>query len=73
MASISLELIKTYRQETFRLQLGKRLNSADEAVEYVNERGFIFLCRSRTSPCPVCGQQLQGIDRWQTSTTTPDT
>jgi hypothetical protein len=42
MASISLERIKTYRQETFRLQLGKRLNSADEAVEYVNERGFIF-------------------------------
>jgi hypothetical protein len=42
MASIPLELIKTYRQETFRLQPGKRLSSADEAVEYVNERGFVF-------------------------------
>jgi hypothetical protein len=42
MTSISFKRILDYRKDTFRLQPGKRLSSADEAVEYVNQRGFVF-------------------------------
>lgn len=42
MTSIPLERIRAYRQDTFNLQPGKRLKSADEAVEFANQRGFLF-------------------------------
>jgi len=42
MASILYERIRAYRQDTFNLQPGKRLRSADEAVCFANQRGFLF-------------------------------
>lgn len=42
MTSIPFEKIKSYRQDTFGLLPGRRLKSADEAVEFVNQRSFVF-------------------------------
>lgn len=41
MPLISLEKVKTYRAQTFRHQPGKRIRTIEEAVDFVNERGFI--------------------------------
>jgi hypothetical protein len=40
--TLSKEKIELYRQKTSQLENGRRLRSRDEAVNYVNERGFIF-------------------------------
>jgi hypothetical protein len=37
---LDFELVKSYRAKTFRLD--QRLSSKDGAIEYVNQRGFIF-------------------------------
>jgi hypothetical protein len=42
MAAISLDKIRAYRAETFRTLPGKRLKSREEAVDFVNERGFTY-------------------------------
>lgn len=39
---ISAELLKQYRSITFKTAPGHRLVSAEQAVEYVNQRGFVF-------------------------------
>lgn len=39
---LSEEQIKQYRAATFRTAPGLRLSSPDQAVEFVNQRGFIF-------------------------------
>ncbi len=40
--SISFDQIQAYRARTFRTLPGQRLTSPDEAVQYVNERGFVY-------------------------------
>lgn len=42
MFSVSLSALKTYRAQTFRTAPGLRIASADEAVDFVNQRGFTF-------------------------------
>jgi hypothetical protein len=42
MPQFSPSLIKDYRAQTFRTAPGLRLTNADQAVEFVNQRGFIF-------------------------------
>lgn len=42
MTSVSKEQIDAYRAQTFRLLPGQRLHSVDEAVDFVEQRGFIF-------------------------------
>ena len=42
MTSISQERLKHYRHQTFRLAPGLQLKHRDDAVSYVNERGFVF-------------------------------
>jgi hypothetical protein len=42
MPSISPERLEQYRTQTFRLAAHLRLKSRDDAVSYVNERGFVF-------------------------------
>jgi len=42
MTSIPLKLLISYRRETYRLQSGMRITNRDEAVEYANQRGFIY-------------------------------
>lgn len=42
MAQISFDIIKAYRQKTFRLSAELRLKNRDEAADFVNQRGYIF-------------------------------
>jgi hypothetical protein len=42
MAALSNECLRSYRAQTYRFAPGLRLASADEAVDFVNQRGFIF-------------------------------
>ncbi len=43
MINLSLERVQSYRARTYRLLPELRLNSADEAVAFVKERGFVTL------------------------------
>jgi hypothetical protein len=42
MPIISQEAIQTYRSQTYRITPGKRVTTRQEAIEFVNQRGFIF-------------------------------
>lgn len=42
MLSINPDVLQTYRAQTFHTAPGLRLHSAEEAVEFVNQRGFIY-------------------------------
>ena len=42
MPTLPFEHIRSYRARTFGLLPGRRLTSQEEAITYVNERGFIF-------------------------------
>jgi hypothetical protein len=42
MPTLAQEHLQEYQNYTFRLQPGRRLHTVEEAVNYVNERGFIF-------------------------------
>lgn len=42
MSAISQSRLEAYRRETFRLDSAKRLRTKEQAVEFVNERGFVF-------------------------------
>lgn len=42
MSLIDFEPIRAYRAQTFRLLPGKRLASQEQAIEFVNQRGFIY-------------------------------
>ena len=42
MATLSLEQLTAYRERTFRTQPGLRLTSQEGAIDYVNQRGFIY-------------------------------
>jgi hypothetical protein len=42
MPSLALERLQRYRAGTFRLLPGQRLKTREEAVEFVNQRGFIY-------------------------------
>lgn len=42
MATISAKRLQSYRAETFQTRAGRRLRDKDQAVEFVDRRGFIF-------------------------------
>lgn len=42
MTTITFEQIRAYRAKTFRLLPGQRLHSQEQAIDYVNERGFVY-------------------------------
>ena len=52
MPSVSLDKIRSYRARTFRYLPGQRITSRDEAVTYVNERGFIYFWPIRNITLP---------------------
>jgi hypothetical protein len=52
MPSASLDRIRSYRARTFRYLPGHRITSRDEAVAYVNERGFIYFWPIRDITLP---------------------
>lgn len=42
MAVIPEAIIENYRQKTFRSEPGNRIHTIEEAIEFVNQRGFVF-------------------------------
>ncbi|MDR3572475.1 MAG: hypothetical protein P4L50_01320 [Anaerolineaceae bacterium] len=42
MATLSNECLRSYRAQTYRFAAGLRLASVEEAVEFVNQRGYVF-------------------------------
>lgn len=54
METLPYELILDYRAQTYRLRPGSQLKTADEAVEYANQRGFIFFW-------PIVGATLPSL------------
>jgi hypothetical protein len=40
--TLSLKTLTAYRAQMFRLQKNKKLKTVDDALEFVNERGFVF-------------------------------
>ncbi len=42
MTSLAYDRILAYREETFRLKPGLKLRSKEQAVQFVNERGFVY-------------------------------
>jgi hypothetical protein len=42
MSVLSLQSLQHYRAQTHRTLPGRRLNTAEEAIAYVNERGFVY-------------------------------
>jgi hypothetical protein len=52
MTGIPKHLIDSYRAETFRTAPGRRLHSVEEAIDFVNERGFIFFWPISGIPFP---------------------
>ncbi len=42
MSQLNAEQLDEYRKETFRLEEGMYLRSKDEALQFVNERGFVY-------------------------------
>ncbi len=60
MPSISFERIHTYRAETFRLTSGRRVTSQAEAVDYVNQRGFIYFWPIRDITLPSLWAAVAG-------------
>lgn len=42
MNALAQDALRRYRDQTFRTARGSRLTSQDEAIAYVNERGFVY-------------------------------
>ena len=42
MPTITAEQLDKYRKQTFRLQTGRQLSNQEEALNYVQERGFVY-------------------------------
>lgn len=42
MANLSVKTLMNFRRDTFRLKSGRRVKTLEEAVEFVNQRGFVF-------------------------------
>ncbi|HEY5670603.1 MAG TPA: crosslink repair DNA glycosylase YcaQ family protein [Anaerolineales bacterium] len=60
MTSIPYELLLSYRNETYRLLPGKRISNRDEAVEFVNQRGFIYFWPIRDTLLPSLWTAVAG-------------
>lgn len=42
MTSLTFDDLQSFRSHTFRLQPGRRLRNLDDALDFVNERGFVY-------------------------------
>lgn len=42
MANLSVKTLQNFRRDTFRHKSGRRVKTLEEAVEFVNQRGFVF-------------------------------
>jgi hypothetical protein len=52
MATISLNYLSSFREETFRIKAGMRLKNPQDAVEFVNQRGFVFFWPNKGTILP---------------------
>jgi hypothetical protein len=52
MPFLPAERIESYRAKTFRFLPGERVSTRDEAVQFVNERGFVYFWPIRGSQLP---------------------
>jgi hypothetical protein len=52
MAALAKSTLVEYRSKTYRTQAGCRIASLDEAVEFVNQRGFIFFWPVKGAEAP---------------------
>jgi len=52
MHSLPFEVIQEYRQRTYRLDPKIRLRTKEQAIEFVNERGFVYFWPIRDVPLP---------------------
>lgn len=52
MPQLSLDLLTAYRKKTFNILPGQRLSSVEEALSYVNQRGFVFFWPVKGYDCP---------------------
>jgi hypothetical protein len=50
--TLPVEILQSYRANTFRTHPGTRLHSADEAVKFVNERGLVFFWPNKQIDLP---------------------
>lgn len=57
---LSSESLREYRAETYRWKPGKRLTSREQAVEYVNQRGFIFFWPNKGFEFPSLWSAVAG-------------
>lgn len=60
MAEISEEKLKTYREKTFRFAAGTQLRTIDEAVDYIDERGFVFFWPIKNTEYPSLWNAVAG-------------
>lgn len=51
-ARLTREQLQAYRRETYALTPENRLHTADDAVDFVNRRGFVFFWPIRDIECP---------------------
>jgi hypothetical protein len=42
MAQLTLKKIEAYRRDTFRISTKKRIKTRDEAIQFANQRGFVY-------------------------------
>jgi hypothetical protein len=52
MSELIVEIIKAYRQKTYRIIPSSRVRNREEAVQFVNERGFISFWPIKDIPLP---------------------
>ena len=60
MDTLFNQIIQGYRAQTFRLLPELRLHSPDEAIEYVNQRGFVFFWPITAVPYPSLWSAVAG-------------
>jgi hypothetical protein len=61
MATISPAQLKRYRAGTYRLARGQQLRSADDAVRYVDERGFVYFWPIKGVELPSLWSAVAGL------------
>lgn len=57
---LTLEKIRQYRRQTFRLSPQLRLSERQAAIDFVNERGFVFFWPIRDHPLPSLWAAVAG-------------
>jgi len=60
MPFLPFERIQSYRAQTFRTLPGERVRTRDEAVQFVNERGFVYFWPIRGSVLPSLWAAVAG-------------